>query len=179
MSDPVDPDASNPSDEDDLPSRTELKKQAEALQKLGLRLAELKASDLTQLGLPDNLLKGTLDYQRFPSREARRRQMQFVGKLMRKIDVAPIQQALDDLDGISQQARFVQHQAELWRDKLIAENAALTEFLNLYPDSERQALRQHIGKARKEQQQATQTGTPTTHQRALFRLLRNAIQAHA
>ena len=152
-------------------SKSERKRQAHRIQALGKRLTELKPAHLRELDLPDRLLSSILDYQRFPSHEARRRQLQFIGRLMRDLDVEPIVAALDRLQGQSAQAQYEFHQIELWRERLLADATALTEFMAEHPQMDAQQLRHHIAqvhKARDEQQQRTAS-------RALFRYLRETI----
>ena len=149
-------------------SKSERKRAATRLQTMGRALAELRPARLAEIPLPENLERALEDYRRFPSREAKRRQLQLIGKLMREIDTAPIEAALERLDGHSASARHEQHQLERWRDRLIEDPAALTDYLAEHPDSERQKLRHLIERtrtARDEQQKKTAS-------RALFRFLR-------
>ena len=93
--------------------------------------------------MPEQLEVGVKDAKRF-NREARRRQMQYLGKLMRKIDPEPIQAALAKFDQTSAEYTARQHLLEKWRDRLISENDALTQFLNEYPGADVQHLRQPL-----------------------------------
>jgi ribosome-associated protein len=151
-------------------SKSERKRQAHRLQALGRRLTELKPADLDALGLQDELRRAIGDYQRFPSYEARRRQLQFIGRLMRDVDSEPLLQALDTLHGQSAQARFEFHQLERWRERLLDEPQALTEFLDTHPQVDAQQLRQHIADVHKSADEERQR----TAARALFRFLRDA-----
>lgn len=149
-------------------SKSERKRAATRLQELGRALAELRPGRLTEIPLPENLERAIADYRRFPSREAKRRQLQLIGKLMREIDTTPIEAALERLDGRSASARYEQHQLERWRDRLIEDPDALTAYLSEHPHSDRQTLRRLIERtrtARNEQQQKMAS-------RALFRFLR-------
>ncbi len=152
-------------------SKSERKRRAHRLQRLGRQLTELKPADLSSLGIPDELRIAVLDYQRFPSHEARRRQLQFIGRLMRDLDPGPLQQALDTLHGQSAEARFEFHQAERWRERLIDDPDALTEFLENYPGTEVQPLRQRITQVRN----AASEKQRKTAYRSLFRFLREVI----
>jgi ribosome-associated protein len=157
--------------EPELVSKSERKRQAHRIQALGQQLTELKPAQLRELELPEKLLACVLEYQRFPSHEARRRQLQFIGRLMRDLDVEPIQQALDRLQGQTAQAQYEFHQLETWRERLLAEPDALTEFMAEHPEVDTQQLRHRIAqvhKARDEQQQRTAS-------RALFRYLRESV----
>ncbi|MCZ6458134.1 MAG: DUF615 domain-containing protein, partial [Gammaproteobacteria bacterium] len=100
-------------------SKSERKRQANELQKLGLRLAGLNSRQLAEVDLPDTVRQAVADYQRFASREAKRRQLQFIGKLMRRIDSEPISALLDEFDGTSAAAQYQFNQLERWRDRLI------------------------------------------------------------
>ena len=149
-------------------TKSELKRQALELQNLGRKLAGLKAQQLASVPLPGNMRDAIADYQRFPSHEAKRRQLQFIGKLMRQIDTEPIIAVLHELDGTSAAARYRFHQLEQWRDRLLAEPQGLTEYLTEHPHVDHQRLKrqlQKIRKARDENQQRITT-------RELFRLLR-------
>ena len=153
--------------EDDHISKSARKREAEALQALGLRLSKLKAQQLEALGLPDNIFKSINDYNRFPSREAKRRQLQYVGKLMRSADVETIQENLDVLDRTSNFAQFQHAQSETWRERLLNEPQALSEYIDTYPSVDRQKLRQLIKKT----QSAQTEDQRKIAARALFRFL--------
>jgi len=136
-----------------------------ALQELAKRLVELTPHQLSQVPMPETLAIGVKDAQRF-NREARRRQLQYLGKLMRKIDPAPIEAALMKFDQSSAENTARMHLLEKWRDRLIAESDALTEFLNQYPGADVQHLRSLIRQAKAEKAGAS---------RALFRTIRDHI----
>jgi len=157
---------------DDEPiSKSERKRRAHRLQALGRRLIELTDHQLDALELPDALRAAIADHRRFPSHEAKRRQLQFIGRIMRDMDPAPLQQALDALAGESAQARYEFHQLERWRDRLIEEPEALTEFMAEYPEANTQQLRHHVIQVRK----ATSGDAQRAAYRALFRFLREEI----
>jgi len=149
-------------------SRTKKKQHVEELQKLGAALVRLPPVQLASLALPDALLQAVLDAQRFTSHEARRRQMQYIGKVMRKVDPEPVRAALAAVDGNSAAARAQQKRLEGWRERLIGDDAALTAFVGEHPGADLQALRTLIRNARKEIAEAR----PPRAQRELFRVLR-------
>lgn len=149
-------------------SRTQRKREALDLQKIGQRLVTLPPNDLASVPLPAEMLDAIALWKRIGSNEARRRQIQFIGKLMRRIDLEPIQGALDRIDGNSAQARSVFHALENWRDRLIEEPQALTEYLTAHPLADRQTLRHQIARVRK----STDDNQRKTQSRALFRLLK-------
>ncbi len=160
-------DTEQPTD-DIVTSRTQRKREALDLQKIGQRLVDLDPGDLDSVPLPPEMLDAIALYKRIRSFEARRRQLQFIGKLMRKIDLEPISEALSQIDGTSAQARFEFHQLEVWRDRLIEDPDALTEYLDLHPQADRQALRHQISRTRK----AADDNQQKSQYRALFRLLK-------
>lgn len=143
------------------------------LQELGEDLVKLPESQLTKLALPDELRAAVVDYRRFTKREALRRQLQFIGRLMRGVDPAPIQAQLNVWRGQSVQATALLHKIERWRDRLIADEGALTEFLHAVPGADATQLRQLIRNARKEAAESK----PPKSSRALFRLVREALES--
>jgi len=158
-----------------IPSRTARKREAERLQQIGRRLAEFRADQLAALNLPRDLLDALLDYQRFPSHGAKRRQLQFIGKLMRGVDTDDIEARLADLDGESAQARYQFNQIEQWRDQLLTDPGALTRFIDAYPNVDRQHLRQLTSKASGAETEAQSK----PYARQLFRLLRETMHTNS
>jgi ribosome-associated protein len=152
-------------------SKSERKRQALRLQTLGRELTELNPQQLAGLPLPEKLAHSILDYQRFTSHEARRRQLQYIGRLMRDFDTTELDAALADLRGASSDARYRLHLAERWRDRLLGEPAAVTEFFAEFPEADRQAVRRSVTRA----QQATGDTARKTAARALFRLIREQV----
>ena len=153
---------------DDL-SKSARKREADRLQDLGARLSDLNKDQLDSVPLSAELATAIADYHRFTSHGARRRQAQYIGRLMRGEDIEAISNAIERFDGDSARARFEHHQTESWRDRLLAEDDALTEFLNRYPETDRQALRALIRSARRH-------AGDKTHARALFRFLRETAK---
>ena len=140
------------------------------MQQLGFSLTELNAGQLATVPVSQALLAAIQDYQRFPSNEAKRRQLQFIGKLVRNEDTESIEIELARIDGTSALAQYEFHQLELWRDRLIEEPTSITDYLQEHPTTDRQSLRHHIQRvhrARDDQQRRTSA-------RALFRFLREA-----
>jgi len=155
--------------EAEIVSRTKKKREVEELQKLGATLIELPAVQLDALGLPAALLAAVREAQRITSHEARRRQVQFIGKVMRRIDPEPVRAAVAAIAGQSAVARARQKRLEQWRGRLIADDAALTAFAGEHAGADLQELRTLIRNARKEIAQ----GKPPRAQRELFRVLRD------
>jgi ribosome-associated protein len=136
-------------------SRTDMKKQSDELQLLGEQLLTLRADLMARVNLPDKLIEAVADAKRITNFEGRRRQMQFIGKLMRKLDeptVQAVQDALEEQRKPSAKETQRLHQAEDWRDRLIADDQALTAWLALDSQSDAQHLRALIRQARKDAQ---------------------------
>ncbi|MDR7097103.1 ribosome biogenesis factor YjgA [Hydrogenophaga laconesensis] len=140
-------------------SKTDLKKESARLQALGENLLTLRAELMQRLDLPEKLQDALAEARRITNFEGRRRQMQYIGKLMRSLDeeqLSAAQAALDEQNLGSAQATLSLHQAEQWRDRLISEDDALTRWLQLDASADVQHLRALIRQARKDAQ-ATQT----------------------
>lgn len=155
--------------EAEIVSKTKKKRESEELQKLGAALIELPAVQLDALGLPAELLAAVREAQRISSHEARRRQVQFIGKVMRRIDPEPVRAAVAAITSQSATARARQKRLEQWRERLIADDAALTEFAGGHAGADLQEMRTLIRNARRE----IAEGKPPRAQRELFRVLRN------
>ena len=135
------------------PSKTELKKESTELQKLGEALLTLRAELFDGLELPEGLVTALEDLKRITNFEGRRRQLQYVGKLMRGLDPETLQAARDALDeqrGGSAQQTLALHSAERWRDDLIARDDALQNWLQAHPGTDVQQLRALVRQARKD-----------------------------
>lgn len=138
----------NDSDNNNLPERptkSALKRQMTALQEIGEILVSLPETQLKRIPLENPLLEAIQTARSLKSHEAKRRQLQYIGKLMRNIDPEPIQTALDNVLNKSKQSKAQFHQIERWRDLLIAEgDSALEKLLQLYPEMDRQHIRQLV-----------------------------------
>lgn len=154
-------------------SKSQRKRESTALQKLGAMLVTLKLSQIEQLNLPETLLTAVLEAKRLTKHEAIRRQMQYIGRIMRSVDAAPIQAQIDAWNGVNDQETAKQHQLERWRDRLVEDDAVLGEFLAQYPACDAQQLRTLIRNTRKERA----ANKPPANFRALFRMLREITQS--
>ncbi|TCJ15977.1 DUF615 domain-containing protein [Parasulfuritortus cantonensis] len=152
------------------PSKSQRKRDVEALQALGRELTQLSKDQLKKMDLPENLLVAVLEYQRITSHSAMRRQMQYIGKVMRDADPEPILEQLAAIRGESASAKAEFHALERWRARLLEDDGAVTEWLAAHPGSDAQQIRQLIRNARKE----AELGKPPKSSRELFRLLREA-----
>ena len=165
------PDA-EPTSEGPSPSKTQRKQQASELQALGSALAELSDARLMQLSLPERLLDALVQLRSTRTREGRRRQLQFVGKLMRELeDDAPLREAVAEARLGSARDTLLLHAAERWRDALLAEDEALTRWLHEHADCDAQRLRSLVRAARREAALPPQQRNPRC-QRELFQFIR-------
>jgi ribosome-associated protein len=155
-------------------SKSQRKRDSTALQKLGAALVELSAERLAKIEMPDNLRLAVQDARRITKHEARRRQMQYIGKLMRSTDPAPIQAALDAISGVSAAENQRMHRLERLRLRLLEdETAALAEIVAAYPAADLQQLRQLRRNALKEQEQSK----PPRAFREIYRFLKSLEEA--
>jgi len=158
-------------DPSELPvSKSQRKREMTALQDLGAELVKLSADRLGKLDLPEFLREALLEARRLSSHGALRRQMQYIGKLMRNVDSAPIAEQLAAIRGESAAAKAEFHAVERWRDRLLEDDQALTAWLAAHPSGDAQHARQLIRNARREQAE----GKPPKSSRELFRFLRDA-----
>ena len=139
--------------DDDRPSKTQLKQAMLDLQNLGSRLVELSIGQAKSLNLPEDLLGAILDYHRFPKHEAQRRQLQYIGKIMRKVDPEPIEAALKALKGESAVEIAYMHRLEDLRVRFLANEKVIDEILGQWPQTDVSYLRQLRRNALKEQEQ--------------------------
>ena len=150
-------------------SRTRMKKEASALQKTGEKLVALSDDQLTRIELPAVLLRAVRDAKQIKSRGARKRQMQYIGSLMRKIDVAPIEQAIWIIEKGAYDQAMAFHRVEAWRDRLLAgDDELMEEILSSRSLANRQRLGQLVRSARKEKER----GAAPKSSRNLFRYLK-------
>lgn len=136
-------------------SKTDLKKYSDRLQQLGESLLTLRADLMQRLDLSEKLIDAVAEAKRITNFEGRRRQMQYIGKLMRGVDeatLAAVEAALDEQNKGSAKGTLSLHQAEQWRDRLIADDEALTHWMQLDASADVQHLRALIRQARKDAQ---------------------------
>jgi len=157
---------------EEIESKSARKREDRRLRELGIRVAELSEEQIATLPLDDALRTAVNDYRRIQSHEARRRHTHFIGKLMRRADVGAIETALESMMRRQAEARFAHHTLERWRESLLAEDEALTEFMADHPGTDVQQLRQLIRRARARPED-------TGRARALFRFLREATESQS
>ena len=163
------------------PSKTQLKAEADEKQALGESLLTLRADLMARLDLPDKLLQAIADAKKITNFEGKRRQMQFIGKLMRPLDPEPIRDALNEQANGSAQLTLQLHLAEQWRDKLIESDDALGQWLTAYPATDAQQLRALIRQARKDVVPEKPGAAPRHGKsyREIFQLVRQAMATEA
>lgn len=161
------------------PSKTALKAKDRALQDLGVALAELPPGSRRKLPLDEPLRRAIDDYNAIRAHGAKKRQRKFLGKLLRLVDVEPLQQAV----AAFRQGRRVDaaalHQIERWRAELVADDEALTRFLIAFPDTDVQRLRSWIRAARKAGDADQPSERHSRAWRELFKEIRALLEAAA
>ena len=156
---------------DESLSKTQRKKHMHELQELGAELVELSEQQLATIELPELLLDAVMSARRITKFEARRRQLQYIGKLMRSIDPEPIRERVDAYRAISRKHTARLHLVERWRTRLLEDEHALTELLNEYPQADATGLRVLVRNALRERE----AGDPPKSFRALFQLLSDVV----
>lgn len=152
-------------------SKSEIKRDAEDLKQLGEKLVNLTKANLTKVPLDDSL-KDAIELAQRLQKEARRRQLQYIGKLLRSIDAEPIREALEKIENKHNQQQAMLHKLEILRDKLVAKgDVALTDLLNERPSADRQQLRNLIRAAQKEKEQ----NKPSKAYREIYQILKTLI----
>ena len=156
-------------------SKTRRKQEMHELQALGAALVELPEAQLGAMDLGPKLREAVLAARRITSHEARRRQLQYIGRLMRDVDPAPIRARLEALEGSSAEATARHRRLEQLRERLLADDQALTDFVAAHPGADAQELRTLIRNARRE----PKDGRPPRAFRELFRTLKSLDAAAA
>ncbi|MDO9191934.1 MAG: ribosome biogenesis factor YjgA [Undibacterium sp.] len=160
------------------PSKSQLKREMTALQKLGQELIDQPRDRVKRVPMPEDVRDAILECQKIKDHEGRRRQLQFVGKKMRTLDeteVALIQKTIDSWKGASKSETAVMHALERRRDKLLANDEAVTELMAEHPQLDAQQLRTMIRNARKEQAESK----PPKAYREIFQLLKELSKVNA
>lgn len=157
-------------DDPDYVSKTELKREAQRMRDLAQQLTELKPQFWPQLPIGDNLREAIEENVRLSSHEAKRRHLQYMGKLIRKENLDAINEFLALQDSSSEAYGRIQKQQEMWREKLVKGGTALNDFIEHYPDVDRQQLRNLIRNAQKDL--AEHPERPSTNYRKLFQFIK-------
>lgn len=162
-------------DEAGRPSKSALKRQMHELQTLGEELTRLPDSRIAPLNLPESLLDALAEFHRTRSFEGKRRQLQYVGKLMRHVDPEPIREAIAAFKLGSAKDTLRLHEAERWREELLAQDDALTRWMSEHPSTDAQALRSLVRAARKDSTAATVEQRHARAYRELFQLIKSTL----
>lgn len=154
-------------------SKSQLKRESHALQALGEELVGLPAAKLAKIPMPDELAEAVSLARRIKARGGLKRQLQYIGKIMRNIDAEPIEKALDEIKSAAGKEAAKFHRLEQWRDRLVTEgDAALEQLLEEFPNADRQHLRQLTRNAQRE---AAKNKSPKSA-REIFRYLRDLAE---
>ena len=156
-------------------SKTKRKQQMHELQDIGEELVDLSKEALNKIPMSEDLLDAIKEYKRLSAHEARRRQMQFIGKIMRKEDIEPIREKLEQIRGSSTAATALLHRIERYRNDMIAKDEIITQFLADYPHASAQELRTLVRNTRKEAEQAK----PPKSFRELFQYIKSVLENQA
>ena len=157
--------------DEEKPSKTQRKREMHELQALGARLVELNSEQLVAVGLPEHLREAVEFARRTTKHEARRRQLQYIGRLMRAVDPEPIREKLKVWDGVSTEETTRVHRIERWREKLLGDDGTIGALVHAHPGVDTQRLRTLVRNAREERT----AGRPPRAYRELFRALRDII----
>ena len=162
-------------EDNDFISKTRRKQEMHALQELGEDLVGLKEDKLGQLDLPDSLLSAVREAKHISKHGALRRQLQYIGRLMRDVDAEPIREKLHGWQGQGKENVALQHLAERWRDRLIADEAEFTRFASEFPSADLQHFRALARAARDERAKEL----PPRQYRQLYRDLHALVESGA
>ena len=155
------------------PSKSQIKREMRALRDLGVRITELPRAQRDALPKSEKLTRALEEFDRIRSREARRRHLSFLGKVLRSEDLDALVAAIEVNDAASATHTRALHALEAWRDALLASDAALDTFLTRWPSVDRPRLRNLLRAARRELEQVSQDAAPPRRRyRELFQLLR-------
>jgi ribosome-associated protein len=179
LSMPLMPIASEPSADDEAapqlfterPSKTRLKQASHELQELGEAVVALPDDRLDGLAISESLLDAVRQFKKTRTHEGKRRQMQYIGKLMRRQDVEPIRQAVTDMQLGRAKDSLALHQAERWRVELLHDDEAVTRWTQAHPETDVQQLRSLIRAARKDEALVPQKRSGRAY-RELFQLIK-------
>jgi ribosome-associated protein len=162
-------------EDDDFISKTRRKREARNLQDVGAALVDLSEEQLARLRLPEMLFDAVLACKTITKHEARRRQMQYIGRIMRGIDSEPIAAQLRAFEAPSKRETALLHLAEKWRQEFLADEEALARFAREFPDADLDHLRNLVRGAQEERR----ASKPPKKFRELFHAVNTLIQEHA
>jgi len=152
-------------------SKTELKRDSKKIQEFGRKISELSMNKIELFEFPSNIFNAIVDLKKINSNSAKKRQVQFLGKLLREIDLSAAVLTMEGLKVSSQKEIQKNHIVEKWRDELISNNNSLKKFIDEFPNIDKQSLRQAIANAQKERN----TSSPK-YSRQLYKILKDIIR---
>ncbi|MBL8522066.1 MAG: DUF615 domain-containing protein [Betaproteobacteria bacterium] len=161
------------SDDENFISKSQKKRDMLALQDIGEELVQLSVERLKKLDLPEELLAAVLDAKRIPTSKhgGYKRQMQYIGKVMRGVDAAPIAAQLEAIKAPNKKQTALHHLAERWRERLLEDSTAIGAFINDFAEADRTVIEQHMKAAKDEKAK----GKPPKHFRLLYQELHDTI----
>jgi ribosome-associated protein len=162
-------------EEEDFISKTRRKRQMKDLQDIGAALVKLSPEQLARLDLPESLRDAVLACKQFSKHEAVRRQMQYIGRIMRDIDAGPIAEKLARMEAPNKRHTALFHVAEKWRTEILDDPEGVARFVKEFPEANPQRLRELAEKARAERE----ASKPPRNFRELFHVLSAIVQDHA
>jgi ribosome-associated protein len=171
------PDAVADDDVDARPSKTQLKQKSQELQDLGVAVSELSAERLAAIEMPDRLREAIETFRKTRSHEGKRRQMQYVGKLMRSADEEALREAVAAATLGSAKETLMLHDTERWRAELMAHDDAMTRWLQLHPHTDTQQLRSLVRQARRDAAGLAPEARQPKSFRELFLFIKPMMQA--
>ena len=155
----------------DFVSKTELKKDSKKIQAFGKKMSELSSEEISSFNFPDTISKAIKDLKSIKSNIAKKRQAQYLGKLLREIDLSEAYLRMDQINSNSQLEVRNNHKAEIWRERLIQDKDAVTELIELFPGIDRQKIRQLVRNTIKE----IKATNPPKYYRQLFKYIKEHI----
>lgn len=160
-------------DDENFISKSQKKRDMLALQDMGEELVQLSVERIKKLDLPEELLTAILDAKRIPTSKhgGYKRQMQYIGRVMRGVDAAPIAAQLQAIKAPNQKQTALHHLAERWRERLLEDSTAIGAFINDFADADRTAIEQHLKAAKDEKAR----NKPPKHFRMLYQELHDTI----
>ncbi|MDP2610118.1 MULTISPECIES: ribosome biogenesis factor YjgA [unclassified Oceanobacter] len=165
---------SQPDEEYELVSKSEMKREAERWQALGERLTELNPSLWNDMPISDVLHAALEESRRIKQHGAKRRHLQYIGRVMRDEDIVGIQEKIDLMDPSSDAYGRRQRQYEMWRTRLLQDNSGLNDFIDQYPQIDRQQLRNLVRNAQKEM--AGDNAQPGKAYKSLFQFIKTETE---
>ena len=158
-------------EKDSVVSKTELKKDSKKIQQFGRKISELTINNIEAFKFPLTIYEAVIGLKNLKSNSAKKRQVQYLGKLLREFDLTHAFLVMKQLEVSSQKEIQRNHIIEGWRDKLLSNNDSITEFIDEFPKIDRQSLRQTISNAQREKKDSK----GAKYSRQLFKLIKDII----